>query len=101
HGRERAIAFGVWGSVAGASATIGPLLGGYLTTYYSWCWSLRINVFVALIVILGSVFVQESKGEDGKKFDWMGTVLSAGGLFSLVFGLIEGQKYGWWHVKET
>ncbi len=95
HGRERAIAFGVWGAIAGASASVGPLLGGYLTTYYSWQWSLRINVFVAAIAIIGSVFIRESKGEGEKHFDWLGTVLSGAGLFSLVFGLIEGQKYGW------
>lgn len=96
HGRERALAFGVWGAVAGASASIGPLLGGYLTAYHSWRWSLRINVVVALIAILGSIFIQESKGEDGKKFDLWGTLLSGAGLFSLVFALIEGQKFGWW-----
>lgn len=95
-GRERAIAFGVWGSVAGASAAIGPLLGGYLTAYYSWRWSLRINVVVAIIALLGSTFIIESKGEGEKRFDWLGTVLSGTGLFSLVFGLIEGQTYGWW-----
>lgn len=98
HGKERAIAFGVWGSVAGASATIGPLLGGYLTTYYSWRWSLRINLLVALVVIIGSVFIKESKGEHGKRFDWAGTFLSGLGLFSLVFALIEGRRFGWWNV---
>jgi EmrB/QacA subfamily drug resistance transporter len=94
-GSERAIAFGIWGAIAGASASIGPLLGGYLTTYYSWRWSLRINVVVGLITILGSVFIKESKGEQAKRFDWWGMVLSGTGLFSLVFAIIEGQKYGW------
>ncbi len=101
HGKERAIAFGIWGSVAGASATVGPLLGGYLTTYYSWRWSLRINVIVALIAIIGSIFVKESKGSAAKYFDWMGVILSGAGLFSLVFGFIEGQKFGWWKPNET
>jgi EmrB/QacA subfamily drug resistance transporter len=95
-GRERALAFGVWGSVAGASAALGPLLGGYLTAYYSWRWSLRINVIVALVAIAGSVFIKESRGEGERRFDWMGTLLSGGGLFMLVFGLIEGQRFGWW-----
>ncbi len=96
-GRERALAFGVWGSVAGAAAALGPLLGGYLTTYHSWRWSLRINVFVAIVALLGSVFIKESKGEQSRGFDWWGTVFSALGLFSLVFALIEGGTYGWWH----
>jgi EmrB/QacA subfamily drug resistance transporter len=94
-GKDRALAFGVWGSVAGAAATIGPLLGGYLTTYYSWRWSLRINVFVGLITILGSVFIKESRGLIEKGFDYIGTLLSAIGLFGLVFSFIEGRKYGW------
>jgi EmrB/QacA subfamily drug resistance transporter len=100
-GRERAIAFGVWGSVAGAAASLGPLLGGYFTTYYSWRWSLRINVVVAIIAIIGSVFVKEAKSEEKKRFDWPGTFLSGTGLFSLVFGLIEGQKYGWLKPNEA
>ncbi len=98
-GKERAIAFGIWGSVAGVSATIGPLLGGYFTTYYSWRWSLRINVFVALIAVIGSVFIQESHGLGEKKFDWFGTIFSGLGLFSLVFALIEGENYGWIRPK--
>lgn len=95
HGKERAIAFGVWGSVAGASSAVGPLLGGYLTSYYSWRWSLRINVFVAIATLLASVFIIEAKGEGKKEFDWGGMIYSGLGLFLLVFGLIEGRKYGW------
>jgi EmrB/QacA subfamily drug resistance transporter len=100
-GRERATAFGIWGAVAGASASIGPLLGGYFTTYHSWRWSLRINVLVAIVTILGTIFIKESRGEgETRNFDWLGIILSGLGLFSLVFGFIEGQKYGWWHSKE-
>jgi EmrB/QacA subfamily drug resistance transporter len=95
HGKERALAFGVWGSVAGASASIGPLLGGFLTSYYSWRWSLRINIIIAIVAILGSVFIRESKGEGGKGFDFLGTLLSGGGFFCLVFAFIEGSYYGW------
>lgn len=95
-GKERAIAFGIWGSIAGASASLGPLLGGYLTTYYSWRWSFRINVIVAIVALMGSVFVKASKGEHGKGFDWKGTFYSGVGLFAVVFSFIEGRKYGWW-----
>ncbi|HSW96544.1 MAG TPA: DHA2 family efflux MFS transporter permease subunit [Candidatus Saccharimonadales bacterium] len=100
-GKERSLAFGVWGSVAGASATIGPMLGGYLTSHYSWRWSLRINVIVTIIAILGSIFIKEARGEGEKRFDWFGTFFSGLGLFSLVFGFIEGQKYGWWIPNEN
>ncbi len=96
-GRERAIAFGIWGSIAGASASVGPLLGGYLTAYFSWRYSFRINVIVAIITILGSVFIRDSKSHEGKRFDWVGTFLSGAGLFSLVFAFIEGRNLGWIH----
>ena len=99
-GRERAIAFGVWGSIAGASASIGPLLGGFLTTYYSWRWSLRINLIVSAITLLGSVLIRESKGEGEKHFDWWGMILSGIGLALLVFALIEGDTYGWLKPKQ-
>lgn len=95
-GKERAIAFGIWGSVAGASASIGPLLGGFLTTYYSWRWSLRINVFIAILAILGSVFIKEAYGNKAEKFDWLGMIFSGLGFFFLVFGFIEGRNFGWW-----
>lgn len=98
-GKERSIAFGVWGSVAGVSAAFGPLLGGYLTTYYSWRWSLRINVAVAIIAILGSIFVKEAKGK-ARNFDFLGTIFSGVGLFSLIFGFIEGRKFGWFAPNE-
>jgi len=100
HGKERAIAFGVWGAVAGASASLGPLLGGYLTTYYSWRWSLRINVVVAIIAFIFSIFIMESRGEKARKFDWWGMIFSGLGIFSLVFGFIEGRTYGWWNPRE-
>ena len=49
-GAERAIAFAAWGTVAGASVAFGPLVGGFLTTNYSWRWALRINVIVGAAV---------------------------------------------------
>jgi EmrB/QacA subfamily drug resistance transporter len=95
-GRERAIAFGIWGAIAGASASVGPLLGGFLTTNFSWRWSLRINVFIVAAALLGSVFIIEKKTDAKHDFDWWGMLLSGLGLFCLVFGFIQGRYYGWW-----
>jgi len=100
-GKERALAFGVWGAVAGAAGSIGPLVGGYFTTYYSWRWSLRINVVVALIALAGSIFIIAPPRIPKLKLDIGGAILSGLGLFSIVFGFIEGQKYGWWHINQT
>ena len=49
-GHDRAMAFGIWGGVAAAASAIGPILGGFLTTHYSWRWGFRINVVVCAIL---------------------------------------------------
>ena len=51
-GKDRAIAFGMFGAAAGTAATVGPLLGGFLTTNYSWRWSYLINPFVVAVLLL-------------------------------------------------
>ncbi len=99
-GHDRAIAFGVWGGIAAAASAIGPILGGWLTTHYSWRWGFRINVVVAAILVLGSVLVHESRDEKEKpRLDLVGVVLSALGLLGVVFGIIESSTYGWWTAK--
>jgi EmrB/QacA subfamily drug resistance transporter len=99
-GRDRGIAFGIWGGVAGAATAIGPLLGGWLTTNYSWRWGFRINVVVAAILVLGSVLISECKDTDEKpKLDIMGVLLSSIGMLSIVYGIIEASTYGWVKAK--
>ena len=96
-GRSRAIAFAVWGSTIGGMAALGPLVGGYLTTYQSWHWAFLINVPIGIIVMIGLfLFVPETKDETGRKgIDVPGTILVTLGLIGVVFALIEGQHYGW------
>ncbi len=99
-GRERAIAFGVWGGIAGAAAALGPILGGYLTTNYNWRWGFRINLVVVVALLIGSIIIPESRDtKEKKELDWVGVLLSASGLLSLVFGIIEASTYGWWKAK--
>ena len=97
-GRDRAIAFGIWGATIGGMAAVGPLLGGWLTTYLSWRWAFLINIPVALIAIFGTLrYIGESKDENARSgLDPIGFVLITGGLSAFVFGLIEGRSYGWW-----
>ncbi|MEW6552764.1 MAG: MFS transporter [Actinomycetota bacterium] len=100
-GRDRAIAFGIWGGVAGAATAIGPLLGGYITTAYSWRWAFRINVFVAAVLLGGAFLIKESRDrEERPELDWPGVALSASGMFFLVYGIIESSTYGWIVAKE-
>jgi EmrB/QacA subfamily drug resistance transporter len=99
-GRDRGIAFGIWGGVAAASTAIGPLLGGFLTTYYSWRWGFRINVVVAIILIIGSFVIKEYREKLNKiSLDFVGIILSSLGMLSLVYGIIEASTYGWWKAN--
>jgi len=97
-GRDRAIAFGIWGSVIGGVAAVGPLLGGFLTTYLSWRWAFFINLPVGLLAIAGTLhYIRESREEGARLgFDLPGFLLITAGLGAFVFGLIEGRQFGWW-----
>ena len=96
-GPVRATAFAAWASSFGAAVAFGPIIGGYLTTYYSWRWSFRINVIVAPITILGAMlFMAPSpRSERRQRIDIPGALLIASGMFLFVFGLSEGGTYGW------
>jgi EmrB/QacA subfamily drug resistance transporter len=96
-GRDRAIAFGIWGAVIGGMAAVGPLLGGWLTTNLSWNWAFYINLPIGILAILGTLrYIGESRDEETKVgFDLPGFVLITVGLVGVVFGLIEGRTYGW------
>ena len=96
-GKRRAVAFGLWGAVFGGAAALGPLLGGWLAQDFSWRWAFYINVPVAIIATIMVIrFVPESKLDSADKLDPLGVLLSVTGLGLIVFGLIEGQTYGWW-----
>ena len=101
-GRERAIAFAVWGSTIGGMAAIGPLVGGWLTTYYTWRWAFWLNVPVGLVTIALILFaVPETRDEKSPRtLDLYGVALSTVGLAGIVFALIEGQNYGWWRQSD-
>lgn len=96
-GRQRAAAFGLWGAIFGGAAGLGPLLGGWLAQDFSWRWAFLVNIPIGLIAgALVLKFVPENYGQKAKGFDPVGIILSAVGIALIVFGLIEGQAYGWW-----
>lgn len=101
-GKDRAIAFAVWGATIGGMAAMGPLVGGWLTTNASWHWAFLINVPIAILVVVGVLLlVPETKDTlDKRGIDLPGMLLGTFGLAALVFGLIEGQNYGWLKPKK-
>ena len=102
-GRDRGIAFGIWGATIGGTAALGPLLGGWLTTTFSWRWAFGINIPLGAIVIIGLyLLVDESRDPSAARgVDWRGAILSTLGFGALVFGLIEGRTYGWFTSTDT
>ena len=104
-GKERGIAFAVWGSTIGGMVALGPVLGGWLATDFGtdgWRLAFNINAPIGLLIVAGLLlFVNESKVKQRSGFpDLIGSVLSVGLFLTLVFGLIEGRNYGWWSVNK-
>lgn len=94
--KERARAFGVYGAVAGSGAAIGLVLGGLLTQYASWRWTLLINAPIALVTaILATRLVRESKVDHRARYDVPGAFTSTIGLLLLVYGFTRAQTDGW------
>ncbi|MGO1487314.1 MAG: MFS transporter [Arachnia sp.] len=96
-GKDRGIAFAFWGATIGGMAALGPLLGGWLTTSFSWRWAFGINIPLGALVIVGMLlFVAESKDENAVKgADVPGAILAATGFGGFVFALVEGRNFGW------
>ncbi|WP_061963370.1 DHA2 family efflux MFS transporter permease subunit [Demequina aurantiaca] len=102
-GRDRAVAFGVWGAVISGVAALGPLLGGWLTQNFNWEWIFLINLpFGIAILIATFLVVPETRAKViAPGLDILGLLLSSIGFGALVFGLIEGGSLGWWTpIKE-
>lgn len=97
-GKDRAVAFGVWGAVMAGMAAVGPLLGGWLTTSFDWRWIFWVNLPVGAAVLIGAVlWVPQSRGLRARPgVDVDGLLTSAAGFGLIVFGLIEGHTLGWW-----
>jgi EmrB/QacA subfamily drug resistance transporter len=102
-GRERATAFAAWGATVGAGAALGPVVGGFLTTNYTWRWAFGINVIVAPLAILGALlFIRRDRPAAQRiSIDVPGACLVAVGLFLFVFALSEGARYGWFRPIDT
>ncbi|HKF81481.1 MAG TPA: MFS transporter [Solirubrobacterales bacterium] len=95
-GSDRAVAYGVLGGVAGAGIAVGPILGGWVTTDFSWRYVFVGEVIVAAGILIGTRMMAEPERAPGKPtLDWVGSVLSASGLAVLVFAVLQASNWGW------
>jgi EmrB/QacA subfamily drug resistance transporter len=96
-GRERNRALGIWGAVSGSGAAAGVLLGGALTSAFSWSWIFFVNVPVGLLVlVLSPLLLRESRADlADRHFDVSGAAAITGGLMLLVYALTRATTQGW------
>ena len=88
----RGAAMGVWGATAGLATVTGPLAGGLLVDAAGWPWIFYVNVPVGIVgLVLAARFVPTLE-QTNRSFDWLGVVLSAVGMFCLVFAIQEAQR---------
>jgi len=96
HGRDRGTAFGVFGAVNGAAVAVGPVLGGVITSGIGWEWIFFVNVPIGVAAVFVTLTkVVESRDPQARGVDWAGLVTFSGGLFLLVYALVQGNQKGW------
>ena len=102
-GSDRAIAYGVLGGVAGAGIAVGPILGGWATTELSWRVVFVGEVVVAIGIMIGTLRLIREPAREGKApaLDWVGSVLSAGGLALIVLGVLQASNWGWLAPRDS
>ncbi len=95
-GRERAVAYGVIGGLAGAGIAVGPLLGGYVTTYLTWRLVFAGEVVIVLAILAVVRWITDTPLPGPRpQLDWVGAVLSAAGLALVVLGVLQSGTWGW------
>jgi EmrB/QacA subfamily drug resistance transporter len=94
-GRDRGTAYGIWGAVAGASAAVGPVLGGLLTQSLSWRWIFFVNPPVSVAVIALCWFLAESRAPGRGRIDVPGIVTLTAAAAAATYAMIRAGAHGW------
>ncbi|HKC19910.1 MAG TPA: DHA2 family efflux MFS transporter permease subunit [Candidatus Dormibacteraeota bacterium] len=97
---RRGAAFGVWGGVGGLATLAGPTLGGAIITYIGWRWIFFINVPIGIAALVATfAIIPDLRPGRHHGWDVVGILVATAGLFAIVFGLIEGQRYSWGQIE--
>src|SRR5215213_2831529 len=96
---RRPAAYGLVAAAGAIAVAVGPLVGGFCTTYFSWRWVFAGEVVIVLAILLLTRRIADAPSEKRPRLDVVGTVLSAAGLGMLVFGVLRSSEWGWIHPK--
>ncbi|SOD70925.1 EmrB/QacA subfamily drug resistance transporter [Jatrophihabitans sp. GAS493] len=95
-GKDRGVAYGVWGAVSGAAAATGPIVGGLLTDTLSWRWIFFVNLPVSVAAIALSLMVLDgSRGEHRARIDLPGMFAFTASASLITYGFIRAGSDGW------
>jgi EmrB/QacA subfamily drug resistance transporter len=99
---RRGAAFGIWAGVAGLATLAGPTLGGAIVTYVDWRWIFFVNVPIGIAALVAA-FAIIPDIRPGRRHGWdiAGTFLATAGLFGVIFGLIEGERFNWGRIGSS
>jgi MFS family permease len=96
---RRPAAYGMVAAAGAVAVAVGPLIGGFCTTYFSWRWVFAGEVVVVLVILVVARKIADAPPETRPKLDVVGTILSAAGLGTFVFGILRSSTWGWIQPK--
>jgi MFS family permease len=96
---RRPAAYGLVAAAGAVAVAVGPLVGGFCTTYFSWRWVFAGEVVLVLAILVLARRIADAPSEQRPRLDVVGTILSAAGLGLLVFGVLRSSEWGWIHPK--
>lgn len=95
HGRDRVTAYAAIGAVSGAAVAAGPLIGGFVTTYFDWRYVFVAEVVIMIGVVLSARLVNDTTPRRTIRIDILSVLVSSAGLVLVVYGMLQTKVWGW------
>src|SRR5207249_4781595 len=97
---KRGGVFAIFGILAGLAVVLGPTLGGLIVANWGWRWIFYVNVPVGIAILaLTARVIPDLRPGRPHRLDFSGVLFATAGLFGIIFGLIEGQRYDWGSIE--